>query len=379
MSYRNIADPERLGKLCDAVLLVGSDLSLPAVLRRIVESACSLVDARYAALGVLDESGKGLSQFIHVGVDEDTVDAIGPLPQGHGILGLLILEPRPLRLADLTRHPESYGFPAHHPPMKSFLGVPVRIRNEVFGNLYLTEKVGYEEFSDDDEQLVSALAIAAAIAIENARLHSRVRDVLLLEDRERIARDLHDTVIQRLFAVGLQLQGTARLAAGPDVAERIQQSVEDLDATIRQVRTTIFALEKDRAGVRDDVLSITDAMTPVLGFAPRVAFEGPVDNLVSTQVAHHLLAALREMLANVARHARAGRVDVVVRVGDGLVLEVLDDGVGIPELRSGRGRGLVNLAARAAALRGGMTIDARPEGGTAVIWHVPLDDRPAWR
>ena len=368
-----IRDPERLAHLCDAVLMIASDLSLPEVLRRIVASACRLVECRYGALGVLDAQGKGLSEFVHVGIDAPTVSRIGHLPAGHGILGLLIVDPKPLRLVDLTQHPFSYGFPPHHPTMKSFLGVPIRVREEVFGNLYLTEKAGAVEFSEEDEELASALAVAAGIAIENARLHARVQDVALLEDRERIARDMHDTVIQRLFAVGLQLQSAARLEARPEVAERLERSVDDLDDTIRQVRTTIFALEPppSRHSVRDEILSLAAEMQPILGFAPTVRVEGPVDTMVGRPLGDHLLAALREALSNVARHAHATQVDVTVRLAEELVLEVLDDGVGLASDGAHHGRGLGNLRARAAALGGGATISTRPSGGTAVTWRVP--------
>ena len=189
MTQPTYAGPRSLRQLLDAVITVGSDLDLETVLRHIVESAVALVDARYGALGVLDESRTSLSQFITVGLDDVTYRAIGPLPKGHGILGLLIRDPRPIRLPDLNEHPDSYGFPPNHPPMKSFLGVPVRVRDQVFGNLYLTDKTTAEVFTDIDEEMVVALAAAAGVAIENARLHLRVRELALLEDRERIARD----------------------------------------------------------------------------------------------------------------------------------------------------------------------------------------------
>ena len=205
------AGPRSLRQLLDAVLTVGSDLDLPAMLQRIVEAAVELVDARYGALGVLDESRTRLAQFITVGIDDETHSAIGDLPEGHGILGLLIVDAKPLRLPDLREHPDSYGFPPHHPPMRSFLGVPVRVRDQVFGNLYLTDKTSAEVFTDVDEELVVGLAAAAGVAIDNARLHARIQELTLVEDRERIARDLHDTVVQRLFATGLSLQGAAGL------------------------------------------------------------------------------------------------------------------------------------------------------------------------
>ena len=243
MSPLRVHDPDRLRDLLDAVLGINSDLSLPHVLRHIVEAAVKVIGARYGALGVLSERGDFLSEFVNVGIPPEDVAAIGHLPDGHGILGLLILDARPLRLADLNRHPESYGFPAHHPPMRSFLGVPISVRGQVFGNLYLTEKQSAAEFSDEDEGLAIALARATGVAIENARLHARVRDLTLVEDRERIAADLHDTVIQRLFATGLSLQSTIRRISPPEVAQRVETAITDLDDTIRQIRSTIFGLQ----------------------------------------------------------------------------------------------------------------------------------------
>ncbi len=364
--------------LLDAVLTVGSDLDLEAVLRHIVGSAAALVDARYAALGVLDESGTSLSQFITVGLDEETRRAIGPLPKGHGILGLLILEPKPIRLPDLSEHPDSYGFPPHHPPMKSFLGVPIRVRGQVFGNLYLTDKTTAEVFTDVDQELVVGLAAAAAVAIENARLHQRVREMVLLEDRERIARDLHDTVIQRLFATGLRLQGAARLAQRPEVADRIAGAVEDLDLTVKHIRTAIFGLEASRAaaasGLRSRILALTTEAAGALGFDPRVLFDGPVDT-TSDEVGAEVLAVLREALTNVAKHAGAHRVDVEVVCGAEVVLRVTDDGSGLPETRRSGGHGLANMEARAARLGGSMSAAPGPGGGTTIEWRVP--DRPS--
>src|SRR5215204_6183134 len=204
----DVAGARSLRQLLDAVLTIGLDLDLPAMLRRIIGSAVDLVDATYGALGVLDETGTRLSQFITVGIEEEDHHKIGHLPEGHGILGLLIVDAKPLRLPDLTEHPDSFGFPPHHPPMRSFLGVPIRVRDEVFGNLYLTDKTSAEVFNDVDEELIVGLAGAAGVAIENARLARRVHELAVVEDRERIARDLHDTVIQRLFATGMSLQSS---------------------------------------------------------------------------------------------------------------------------------------------------------------------------
>jgi len=375
---RGIDDPERLRALVAAVLAIGSDLSLPAVLRHIVESAVTLIDARYCALGVLDAAGEGLSEFVHVGMSPEQVGRIDHLPEGHGILGVLILEPVPLRLGVLGAHPDSYGFPAGHPPMGSFLGVPIRVRDQVFGNLYLTDKRSAVEFSQEDEILAVALAGAAGVAVENSRLSARVAELSLVEDRERIAADLHDTVIQRLFATGLGLQGLVRSVGDPTVARRVQRSVDDLDETIRQIRSTIFALQAPQAAgrsLRDEIGVLVTEATASLAFGPTVRLVGPIDERVDDAVALHLLAVLREALSNVVRHAGASRVAVVVEVAAGeLVATVTDDGAGFdPRTRAIRSRhlGLTSMRERAQALGGTCTIESAPGAGTTVTVEVP--------
>jgi two-component system, NarL family, sensor histidine kinase DevS len=376
------AGPRSLRQLLDAVLTVGSDLDLPAMLERIVQAAVDLVDARYGALGVLDESRSRLAQFITVGIDDETHRAIGHLPEGHGILGLLILDAQPLRLPDLREHPDSYGFPPNHPLMRSFLGVPIRVRDEVFGNLYLTDKTSAEVFTDVDEELVIGLAAAAGVAIENARLHARVQELALLEDRERIARDLHDTIVQRLFATGLSLQGTIGLMRTDPVAaiDRVQTAVDDLDLTVKHIRSAIFGLAStaDRSvdSVRRRVLDVVAEAGGMLGFEPTVLFDGAVDTATPEPVATDLLATLREALSNVARHAEATRVDVVLTVdaGDGghLVLRVTDDGVGPPKPGAPRGHGLDNMAARAERRGGSFEITRASPRGTTIEWGVAI-------
>ncbi len=258
---------------------------------------------------------------------------IGHLPEGHGILGLLIVEPKPLRLPDLTAHPDSYGFPPNHPPMTSFLGVPILVRDEVFGNLYLTEKTDGDVFTDVDEELAVALAAAAGLAIENARLHQYMQAASLLDEREHIAHDLHDDVIQRVFAAGLRLQSTAQLCTQPAVTERLNEVIDDLDVTIQQVRNAIFQLSHTgarRASVRAAVVATCSDAASALGFEPTCLIRGPVDSSVGDDVAEHLVLCLREALSNVARHARASSVIVRVAVeNDSLTLQVIDDGVGL--------------------------------------------------
>ena len=343
------------------------------MLQRIIDAAMELVDARHGAIGVLDATKTSLAQFVTAGLDPATHRAIGDLPKGHGILGLLILEPRPLRLPDLREHPDSYGFPPHHPPMRSFLGVPILVRGEIFGNLYLTDKKSAEVFSDVDEELVVALAGAAGVAIENARLQARVSELVLLEDRERIAKDLHDTVIQRLFATGLSLQGTARLAQRPEVTARIQNAVEDLDVTVKHIRTVIFGLETSASqgdGLRHKVMTLIREASGALGFLPEVTFAGALDTLVPEDLGHEVLATLREGLSNVARHAGAGRVLVEIEAGPEVVLRVTDDGRGLPD-EPAAGLGMRNMASRAVALGGHFAARPGDEGGTVVEWAVP--------
>jgi signal transduction histidine kinase len=366
-----------IDRILDAVVAIASDLDLAAVLRRIVGTACEQADAQYGALGVLSDSGDGeeihLVEFITEGADDEMIRRIGHYPRGHGVLGLLIREPRPIRLHDLGTHPRSTGFPQGHAPMTSFLGVPIRIRGQVFGNLYLTEKRGGGDFTAEDEELVVALASAAGIAIENARLHERVQELAVLEDRERIARDLHDTVIQRLFATGLSLQGLARRVDDVGVADRIQQAVDELDTTIRDIRGVIFALQAHEHGkrsIRVLVLALASESVPLLGFEPKVHFDGPVESAIADDLAEQVLAVLQELLSNVTQHAHATSVDVHLRVGVEVSLSVVDNGVGLGEERPG-GQGLNNLRQRATSLGGEFTVKPAELRGTVATWTVP--------
>ena len=366
-----------LRRLITAMMSVSSDLELGAVLRRIVETATELVDARYGALGVLSVDRTHLSSFVTVGLTDDEAATIGELPKGHGLLGVLIVEPRPLRLPDLSQHPESFGFPPGHPPMRSFLGVPILVRGEAFGNLYLTDKQGADAFDEVDEELAVGLAAAAGVAIENARLLAKVREHDIAEERERIARDLHDTVIQRLFATGLSLQSVAKVAAAPEVADRIQQAVDDLDLTVRDVRASIYELNPpptSSRGLRRQLLAVGDELLEALGYAPTFRFEGPVDSGVPDRLVPHVVAVVREGLANVARHAGSPTADVRVVVNGGRVTITIDDaGRGLGDRGVG-GHGLRNLTTRAEEVGGSFEVADRPGGGTALRWRAPLTD-----
>ena len=527
---------ERLSGLLSAVVAVSSELDLAAVLQRIITTACSLVGARYGALGVLGPERDQLVQFITHGLDDETRAAIGDIPHGHGVLGLLIKEPKALRLHEISEHPKSVGFPPNHPPMHSFLGVPLLVRDEVFGNLYLSDKESGEDFSAADEEVVTALAAAAGVAVENARLYEQSRNreawlraaaectrtltsdgplrsgydqvvasahtasaapvvvllrpaepeldptgslyavaqrgllevtetpvatvpetlvqmvdaraatqlepqavadllgckepqsaagapmwagerlegvmlflwpeatpssaidlfqattfgervalamavaeaqadrerIAVLEDRDRIARDLHDLVIQRLFAVGLSVQGAAHDAVKPQVAQRLERVVDDLDETIKDVRRTIYQLHATPGvgGLRSEIDEVLEHAEDALGFAPSLRTDGPL-SAVPDEVGADLVAVLRESLTNAAKHADATSVRVEVRVGSALEASISDNGSGMPASLSRRS-GLANLQARAEAHGGRLTVSPVPTGGTEIVWWVPL-------
>lgn len=372
-----VLDRERLRALLDAVISIGSDLELAAILDRIVAAACKLVDARYGALGVLDDAG-GLADFRTQGLSEAEIIALGDPPTGRGILGHIIEVPEPLRLEDLTAHPASIGFPPGHPPMRTFLGVPVKVGEKAWGNLYLTDKRG-GYFTDDDEDIIKALAAAAGVAIDNARLYGELADsqadrerLVVFRDRDRIGRDLHDLVIQRLFATGLQLQSIVHLVDAPEAATRINTAVDEIDGAISDLRAAIFSLHTGAAqSFAVTVKGLAGVVRHQLGFMPQVSFEGPVDSAVPEAVRIEVLAMLREALSNAARHARAGAVSVEMAVADRrLSVTVADDGCGIPAMAPRRG--LANLAARAEALGGEFAISAVEPSGTRLHWSIPL-------
>jgi signal transduction histidine kinase len=526
---------DRLDGLVEAMLTVTSELDLAATLRTIVHTAIELVDARYGALGVRG-SGHDLVQFIYEGIDEEMRERIGHLPEGRGVLGVLIDDPKPIRLDDIAQHPASVGFPPNHPPMRAFLGVPVRIRDEVFGNLYLTEKANRQPFTEDDEVIVEALAAAAGIAIENARLYEQsrarqawieatrdiatkllsgaepatvfrliadealeltaaqttlvavpvdsdmpsaevaelvvtetagerptqaaaipvdgtmvgqvfrdrvpqrfdnfdtgttnmprrpalvlplratdkvigvlvalradgatpfshaeqemmgafadqatlawqlattqrmARELDVLTERDRIARDLHDHVIQRLFAVGLGLQGTIPRARSPEVQQRLSQYVDDLQEVIQEIRTTIFDLHGPAGGATRLRQRLDEAIAQFSNGKLHIAtqFIGPL-SVVDASLADHAEAVVREAVSNAVRHANATTLTVSVRVEDDLCIGVVDDGRGIPEHITGSG--LTNLLQRAQQAGGTFTLDTPPTGGTLLRWSAPL-------
>lgn len=371
-----MAEDRRQEALIQAGLILASELSLPAVLQKIVALAAQVADARYGALGVLASTGEEIHDFITVGVTEEERRAIGNLPRGEGILGALINDPEPLRLRRITDDSRSVGFPPNHPPMTSFLGVPVRVRDRVYGNLYLTEKRGADEFTEEDQRAVITLASQAGVAIENARLWQDNRRLAVLEDRERIAKELHDGVVQSLFAVGMALQAGQDLVSDPGaVGKRLQESVGHIDDVIRDLRNYIFGLGP--AGTADRELDrALNALADEFRRGSDVAIRVDVDPeaaSIATPHAADLVQVAREAISNAVRHGQPQTLSVVLaKEDDEIVLEVEDDGRGFdPDAPAVGGRGLASLRERAAALGGRLEIRSATGEGTAVRAHVP--------
>jgi signal transduction histidine kinase len=380
VAFHRINDPQRLHALIDAMLLIETDANLSDLLRVIVEAASRLVGARYGALGVVTKDGETLSQFITYGIDEHTRAEIGALPHGRGLLGELIHFPEALRLDDLSTHPHSVGFPANHPPMQRFLGVPVRTSNgHVYGNLYLTDRIDGEPFSEEDEQLVDSFGRAAGLVIEQVTLRAHLREFTLSEERERMARDLHDTVIQRLFGVGLSLQLSLMATLDEPTQTRINNCINELDATIREIRTTIFEIDQDElngTSLLNRVSALTDEVGARLNLDVVLRVSPTVDALASSNCTRHAVQALREILSNIVRHSHATEVSVDVDVDAEekmIVLSVSDNGKGF-SFPVGPGRGMRNLTSRARELGGDCVIDSTPQRGTMVRWTAKLSD-----
>ncbi len=376
MPFHAIEDPVKLKRVLEATLLLESDLELPVLLSHVVDEARFLTGARYGALGILDGGRTVIVDFLAVGLTGAEEDEIARRPTGRGVLGLFMEDPRSIRLAHLGSHPDSVGFPAGHPPMESFLGVPIKVRNEIYGSLYLTDKVGAAEFTDEDQSLVEALAVAAGMAIENTRLHQRVQELAVSDDRDRMARDLHDTVVQHLYAVGLTLEAMAKESAAAGMADRLGALVTDIGTAIRQVRSSIYELGLENAdrGLRAGVLTLVRSLGPMVGFDIRVSFEGPVDSVVPEVVTEHLIATIREAVTNIGRHAGASAASVTVIVHTGVCqLQIVDNGRGFDAGGSGHGGlGLANMRRRAEKLHGAMEVERPADGGTSLTWRVPI-------
>jgi signal transduction histidine kinase len=372
MAFHRITDPERLHALLDAILLIEVDANLNDLLRTIVQAATQLVGARFGALGVVASDGHTLSRFVTHGVDEYVREAIGREPHGRGVLGETIHVASPLRVEDLSAHAGFEGFPENHPAMRRFLGVAVVTGDgHVFGNLYVADRLDDQPFDEQDEQLVEAFGHAAGLVIDQATLRSHLRELTLSEERERLAKDLHDTVIQRLFGVGLALQLTLTSTLDDQVRGQINNVLDELDTTIHEIRTTIFEIDQDDfegVNLSERVTTLTNEVAARLGIDVGLRLSSEIDNAVGSRCAHHAIQALREVLSNVARHSQASYAWVDVDIEEDLVvIHVTDDGVGFVA-PVGPGRGLRNLTSRARELGGYCTIDSSPGHGTLVTW-----------
>jgi signal transduction histidine kinase len=368
------ADRDR--RLIEAGMVLASERSLGSVLLRIVELAVELTGARYGALGVLTPDGGAIEEFVTVGISAEAREAIGDPPVGHGLLGALITDARPLRIPDIAADPRSVGFPPNHPPMTSLLGVPVLGRGSVFGNLYLTDKGGADAFDEEDERILVILANQAAVAVENARLSDEAdrtaRDLQrlqVLEERERIGKELHDGVIQSLFAVGMNLQGVAAASGDEDVARRLEAVVDDVDHAIRDLRNYIFGL---RPGILADrqldqaIKELASEFGDRSGVLTVVEIDADVAAIFASR-ASDVVQLVREALSNVGRHAAATTCRVSFGSEDArYVLEIDDDGRGFDVEAATAGMGLRNLEERVVALGGSFEVRSVPGEGTTV-------------
>ena len=359
-----------------AVRGIGGTLDLEQVLQLIVDRVRDLVAAQYAALGIVDEADL-IADFITSGISTEQRTAIGDLPHGRGLLGLIIRENRSYRIPTIAQDPESYGFPANHPPMQSFLGVPVTVRGNVVGRLYLTNKLRAAEFSADDQALVEMFALHAGIAIENAHLYERVQRLVVLDERDRISRDLHDGVIQSIYAVTLSLDDIPELVgeSSPEAGQRVDDAIDALHTVIRDLRNFIYGLAPlllDSGGLLDGLRTLADELRRNTGTKIEVLGEEPDD--MSAEVFAELLVIAREALANVARHSIATNVTMHVFAPEGRVqLEIADDGRGfnLDAIVAQGHQGLANMRARAEALGGSFDIQTAPGTGTRIIVAVP--------
>ena len=368
--------PPVLRALDQAIRGISGVLELDRVLQLIVDRVRELVEAEYAALGIVDRDG-AIERFITSGINDETRAAIGELPRGRGLLGLIIRENQTVRIPEIGAHPESYGFPPHHPPMSSFLGMPIQNHGVAVGRLYLTNKRNAPEFSESDQALVEMFALHAGIAIENARLHDQVRRLAVVDERERISRDLHDNAIQSIYAQTLSLDDVPDLVdEDPDEARRrVDEAVEALNGVIRDIRNFIFGLRPvllESGSLADGVEHLATELRRNGGVPVTVAIDDPGHRLASLPIetVAELLAVVRETLSNIARHARATATTVTLSTASGpLRLEIGDDGRGF-DVGQGAERGhhgLANMRARIESLGGRFEVESMPEAGTRII------------
>ncbi len=361
-----------------ATRAIAEELSVEGVLQLIVDRVRPLVGARYAALGIVDRLGR-IERFITSGISAEQRELIGDPPRGHGLLGLIIRENRSIRVVDLAVDPNRHGFPANHPPMTSFLGSPITVKGRTVGNLYLTDKLDGPEFTEGDQQLVEMLALHAGIAIENARLHEEIQRLVVVDERERIGKDLHDGIIQSLYAVGLSLEDVPQLMHdAPDEAGiLVERAIDSLHHTIRDIRNLIFSLQPELLG-GTTLLGGTATLVDEYRHNTTIDLELvlPSSDLPEPdpEVTQDVLAILSEALANVARHSQASRADITVRTDSGrLILEIADNGIGF---NSGGGstlghQGMRNMRDRAVRVGGELSVTSAPGAGARIVLTVP--------
>ena len=372
------ATADRLEALDAASRAVASVLSVDRVLQVIVDRVRELSLAQYAALGTTDQEGQ-IDRFITSGISRAERERIGAPPRGHGVLGLLIREGRSIRIADITSHDGRYGFPPHHPVMHSFLGVPLIAKGRVVGNLYLTNKVGGNAFSDRDQRVVEMFALHAAIAIDNARLHEQIQRLAVVEERERIGKDLHDGIIQAIYAVGLSLEDVPDLMESDkgEAISRVDRAIENLNLAIRDIRNFIFGLRPElleQAGLQAGLSALADEFRLNTMIDVDLLFDGRELEDLPDEATIQLLHIAREALSNVARHSGATSTAIELTAPDNEIrLVISDNGQGFPP-ETGRGpghQGLVNMRARATGIGGNLEIESEPGNGTRIIVTVP--------
>lgn len=367
-----MSDPtglRRLAPLIAEAASVEGEMDLGRILRILVAEVQAVTDAPYVALGVIGEH-QVLSDFVYEGISKEQADEIGKLPTGHGVLGTVIRENQTIILESISDHPDSIGFPEHHPPMEAFLGVPVSVGGDPFGNLYLTDKEG--GFTDEDIAVVEAISRVAGAAIQVARLQTRLRHMAVIEDRQRIARDLHDSVIQDIFAVGLSLQGLSTRVSEMEVREQLDSSIDTLDGTVNTLRRYVFELREEvvpATGLDDKI----QALVARMGSAYPTKVELSVEPLESYPSDQELVLLLTEALSNALRHADAAKITVdVMQKGEDILVRIADDGIGFDPANIEAGMGLANMRARALGLGGTLELEAEPGEGTTVIARIPI-------
>ena len=373
---------QQLQALNAAGMSLSAELASETVLQKVADLARDVANARYAALGVFDGGGE-VVQFLTAGLSPEERARIGELPRGRGILGLLQREKRPLRLRDLAAHPAAVGFPANHPPMRSFVGVPIVSRGRSLGNLYLTEKRGVDEFTADDEEALLTLAAQAAIAIENARLYEQVERMTILEERHRIGMDLHDGAIQSLYGLGLLIEDAAeRIATAPEEARRdLARAVDRLNAGIADLRSYVIGLRPIRGSDRpltESLPTLAEQVGANALLTVRVDVDPKAEPRLGPFAREAVYYIAADALGNVARHARARRADVRLAAEDArVVLEIRDDGVGFEAGRAVEGLGLRNMRERAFSVGGLLHVESEPGQGTRVRLEVPVESEAA--